>query len=58
MAVLVETCERLHNNVDKMLARLEEVRLDRSLPLGDLSGVRAQNCRRGREQQLRDQCYP
>lgn len=57
MTVLVETCERLHNDVDKMLGRLDEVRIDGSLPLGDLSGVHAQNCHCSREQQLRDQLY-
>lgn len=58
MAVLVVMCERLHNDVDKVLARLEEVRIDGSLPLGDLSGVYTQNHCHSREQQLRDQCYP
>lgn len=54
---LVETCERLYNNVDKMLERLEEVCLDGRISLGDFSRLCAQEHHCNQEQLFRDEGF-
>lgn len=51
---LTETNARLLGEVERMLARLDDVQLNGFLSLGELSGVRPSGRRKQRERNARD----